>query len=549
MSSAATTGPGSLPLVVHSGFAGSRQLLSPDSADAARHAAFEEEVAGLLETRLRSLVSELELGSRHLVCGVSQVAIGADLVFSQVVARLGWAQRVFLPQPRDVFLAATGSNGEPDFPGKSREAAAGVLDSPHVVQERVVSKAPTRTARFLDANVAIARVCDVAVCLVRSDAAAKAAGTQDFMGRALARGKPVLEVRVGVDAQEKPVFEEAWHGRDRWKAPKVLDDLSDVPWPPPGGPGPGTPAPPAPAGGELRLPSSKDYAEHLKSFCSKQAKRHQGFFKRAAVLILGTHLAATLVSLLALAGHGMEEWGWLALLVGVELALLAGGWAVHVLLHRAHGARTWAVSRLVAEIARSVLAMRGAHVQLDYLFTLPLPTGLRSLLKTLNVLHLNETRHGLTESWESRRSVYLSSRLTDPKSGQVTYYAREGVKAQLRAAWMGYLFLAFSALAVLTSLIEFVLLLSTGEAPTPLGVMAVMFPLFAVAALTVSSSLDYEARGHVYAEMVEFLGHQTAYLCAAGSEGEFAELALATEAHLLGETANWFARRSFLGVA
>jgi hypothetical protein len=189
------------------------------------------------------------------------------------------------------------------------------------------------------------------------------------------------------------------------------------------------------------------------------------------------------------------------------------------------------------------------HAQLDYLFSLPLPPNLRPLLKTLNVLHLNDTRRGLSPAWTARRDAYVDARLMHPDRGQVAYYKRKGGAALGGVRWLGRVFLAFSLLAVAAAVVELAWMLLHGHPPTALGVAAVMLPLLAVAALSFAAALDLEARAHVYEEMVGYLEEQARHLAGAASDAEFVELALETEAHLLGETANWFARRAYVGVA
>jgi len=82
-----------------------------------------------------------------------------------------------------------------------------------------------------------------------------------------------------------------------------------------------------------------------------------------------------------------------------------------------------------------------------------------------------------------------------------------------------------------------------------LGTLAIVMPVLAAAALSLAAAHDLEAQGHTYQEMFEFLERQKEYLRAATSERDYADLVLETESRLLGETANWFSRRFFTGVA
>lgn len=82
-----------------------------------------------------------------------------------------------------------------------------------------------------------------------------------------------------------------------------------------------------------------------------------------------------------------------------------------------------------------------------------------------------------------------------------------------------------------------------------LGPLAVILPVVAVAALSLAASLDLEGRVHTYREMLVFLEEQKIHLSNAASETAFCRLALETESRLLAETAGWYSRRTFTGVA
>jgi hypothetical protein len=199
MSTAPPTVSPRLPLVLHVGFAGSRFLFGPARGDSVGGAALEAQLQGLLTERLRSLPGELGLSPHHLLCGVSQVAIGADTLFGRACQALGWPQRVLLPQSTEAFLQA-GDPGDPDFTPAERGAALALLGSPHVIEVRVASHADDRNQQFEDCNREIVRESDVVVCMVRAAAAGRAGGTHDLLQRALAAGKPVQLFEVTVDA-------------------------------------------------------------------------------------------------------------------------------------------------------------------------------------------------------------------------------------------------------------------------------------------------------------------------------------------------------------
>src|SRR5271170_2188760 len=87
-----------LPLVVQLSFAGSRMLVDFDRHPHVDRAAFERGVQRLLRERIERLRIELKLTERHFWCGISQIAIGGDTVFTRVCQELEIPQRIYLPQ-------------------------------------------------------------------------------------------------------------------------------------------------------------------------------------------------------------------------------------------------------------------------------------------------------------------------------------------------------------------------------------------------------------------------------------------------------------------
>jgi hypothetical protein len=275
-----------LPCVVQLGFAGSRRLLepSPESLES-----FQRQVQDYLEHRLATLPADIGLARNHFLCGISQIAVGADMLFTLACQAVKCPQRIFLPQHRNEYLEAVGSNGTPDFSPEELEKARELLSSPHIIQERVVSDASDRAGRFEDTNREILRVSDVILCLRRADdAGARRGGTQDLLNQARERNVPTLEIRVDLlDGEAR--FEEHWRGRDRFVPPALPAtvarlDASSI-------------------GDRAALPSVADFCGVVKNYVSAQAHIHRERFSFGARLILGTHILATLFATLALALH------------------------------------------------------------------------------------------------------------------------------------------------------------------------------------------------------------------------------------------------------
>jgi hypothetical protein len=236
----------------------------------------------------------------------------------------------------------------------------------------------------------------------------------------------------------------------------------------------------------------------------------------------------------------------------------ATGFGVHEYLHRSHALERWALFRLVTEVVRSVREIGGFHVYLEHLFTLPFPSALRPLLRTISVLHLHSTSASGHESWEKTRTAYVEKRLdAETDDGQIKYHTATGAAASTARSMARNVFVAAAVLAFSATLVKLLVILGAisvedhaAEQLTALmGGCAIVLPLVAVGALTLAAAFDLEARQHTSEEMLDFLRHQRELLVTASSPREYGRLLIETESRLLGETVTWYARRSFVGVA
>jgi hypothetical protein len=519
----------SLRLAVQVGFSGTRHLFEGRAGSAAEEAAVRSQ---LLEA-LHELRDRLRLTDQHFVVGVSQLAAGADTLFTEALAELGWLQRIFLPQTRSDFLAAIGTEG-PDFRADERERTARLLASPHVIEESVVSFADDRAARFEDTNLRILDEADVLVCLLREGVPPQASGPAQLMQRAQSRGVPVLVLVLTSEGGALRMKGE-WQHLERFRRPALPERLHFK-----------TASQDAAA-----LPGSTAYAQALKSAYSQRAGRSRGRFQIAAAIIVGTHVVATLMAVLAMQGHA-SKWEEIVIVVlAFELALLAFGFMTHRDLHHKKTNREWALARLCAEVGRSVTALEGLPVTLHHLQAMPFPSELRAVLQTITVLHRRESRGAAAGEWSAMRDRYLKTRLTGHDSGQLPYYLKQRAHASSNLKLANRCFTVLSALAFLATATELLLVkqgVHGGWASFP-GLCAAWFPVVAVGAMSFASALDLQAREHEFSEMHRFLKIQAAHIAAVSSLRELAALAGATEARLLGETLHWFARRAYTSVA
>ncbi|MFN6104708.1 MAG: hypothetical protein ACK5EA_09695 [Planctomycetaceae bacterium] len=383
MSQLAAMDSQALPLAVLVGFGGSRNFFPTLDLPQESRAKIDQSIESHLQSILEALPGQLGLSAKQfLVCGVSSLASGADQMFSRCCQQLGWRQEVLLPQGWTEFLAAKNSTGQPDFSPAQAEAAEQLFQSPHVLERRVASTALDRHERFEDVNLEISRQADVVICLRREGHSGRRGGTDHLWQESQARERPCLMIGVSVSPEGQVTFTEEWFHREQFQPPSLPSELSGVT---------------AVSPGPVSLP---DYCTALKNFASGQSRWKQNIFRWCAVAIIGTHVGATVLALLAIEFHHKHDLEHIIpWLLCVELLLLIAGFGTHIYLHSSRAAPAWAMSRLVAEIARSVLSLKGMPGRLTHLFSLPLPETVQPLLKTLTGLHLAEVQTRTRPAW------------------------------------------------------------------------------------------------------------------------------------------------------
>ncbi len=543
----------SLPCVVHVGFSGSRDLWGDVRCGDTQIAEWDDSVVKYLAKR----IAEIELPASHFFVGVSQVACGADQLFSRACAkqpgpRPPIQQRIFLPQHRSDFLGATDSEGRADFTKCQRARAEKILDSEQVIQEHVASHSPDRNARFEETNTAILRVSDLVICLVRRDADGKAGGARSFLEQAISREIPALEITVGL-TDGRPHFEERWHPVDayqkfRREPPSLPKELAGIAFPM-----------------LPTLPSVQHFCDAVKTAAGTAAEGHQKRFQNSAFWIITGHVAATIFASVALMLHHFHKDNLIVemiimTLLGFEVLFLGRSFWRHRDLHHGHAAQSWALSRVVAELGRSVQATGKRHLYLEHLFRVPLPKRLRYLLQTLTVLHLHSTRPARDSGWQGQRDQYLWTRFQSREDGQIPYYHKQLAKDERRLRRYENVFAVCSiaAIIVASGKLGFLIYATLAEPhviekwldrlPPILGAAAIILPVLAVAGLSWIAALDCAARVSTFRDTLQFLHRQQRLIQCAVTSEDFDYLVRETQLTLLNETAAWFARRSSITV-
>ena len=531
-----------MKLALHIGFAGARSLWPKDWTDEKVQAA-EQSACLQLRRLLGELPTRLHVADRCFRVGISQIAIGADSIFADACAAESIPLRVFLPQTRDVYLRAIGSTSR-DFSKSQCKAAVARLDDSHVIEEAVVSVSSDRRTRFSECNVEIARASDVLVSLQKFEReTGKKGGTDELVALAHKQGKPLLAIAVEIEDGE-PKLHADWQRFEQFKAPALPKVLKSV---------------------TIR---DDHWLDGLKNHGSTAAEAQRKQFERRTRVVVWAHVGATALAAAALAISYAKATGVASLaiaypavpiLLSLEVLLLAWGWYTHRALHHDATTHGWADVRLIAEIARSAQAIvskessRAAqHTPLQHLLDLPLPESFKHLIQTINVLHLKQSRAHRQEDWQIARARYLAERIDKPEKGQLAYFTKQSAEAKKSVArahrWF-WIYTLAAILATATKLLLPQLGIKLDDAAAVLSWFAILLPVMAVAVMSISASLDKEARASTYQEMLDFLAIQKHQIENAASEPEFLRLQAETELRLLSEVVNWFHRRRFVNPA
>ena len=158
------------------------------------------------------------------------------------------------------------------------------MASPHIIEERVVSTANTRSERFEETNLRILEEADVLLCLQVQGAEARPGGTADLLARARARKQHVLLLALQPADGQGPLLTVqhlGFEGQTLGAAlPRCIQETSH-------------PIHLQPAG----LPSLENYVEAVKQAGSQRASSRRSGFQIAAGVVIGTHIAATAFAL------------------------------------------------------------------------------------------------------------------------------------------------------------------------------------------------------------------------------------------------------------
>lgn len=568
-----------LPKFLTVGFVGKRKLPQGDTA---------------LRTTLAHLLDELETefpGPGYVLVGLSSLAMGADIVFAELIAQRhlsaplvegqpSYVQQVFLPSqeagfflPHDFRLSET----EPEAVVHQRlNQARACLHTPAVLEVRITGVDPDRNERFAETAYEIVSECDVLVVActqAEKEAVLGSAPAVDFarggsaetLQHAYATGKRLLVIEVDAPAGPDnllPVTSKL--------APKLEINQSK--------------ATPTELGFnqlarmtmvpllELQYPT---VLAHIHTEADGRAVHTKTRFVWYSEWVLGGHLLATFVAALALA-FGLE--GSSALLAGITkfallLLVLLLAWRLH---HRTEQ-RGWLEARLLAELTRAAQNLLSTVPATATTPQPPLYPGgprhlrefhlpeLSSLAKSLYMLHLrefcvrvgkNHYDYGAHTSTTAKDMAqrYVSQRLDAPKQqgGQIKYFEQARDLAKHRLHRMERWFFLFSIAATLCALGALLLALPTmGVAPglahtwyykLLFKFLPLTLPVAAASLIAWISLRDLDREAERYADMLDYLRDAREELLESNTTAQLRRRIDRLEMALLQELVEWRAK-------
>lgn len=473
-----------LPSVLLVGFTGHRDLPNAPAARAA----------------IVKILSAEKAEARGIVCGVSSVAAGGDLLFAEVCIDLGLPLHVLLPMPKEEFRA--------DFAPADWQRVERVLE--RALSVNVTGRESSRDARYYECGIETVRRSQALIALWNGEPSQGLGGTQQIVDFATAAGLPIYWVH-------STTAEVQLRNQDgRTRGDPELEFLNGLPQRPRR----------SAESGPVRLPG--DWFAKIDAYATRTGPR----VRRIAVVPIVCTAAASLFSTIGVVAGGDLWWLGLGTGFGLAAALLPAA----MRLRRQQ--RLWARVRTAAEIARSNLALWRAPGAYDLVGPEAVPE-LAGMLASLNFLKVSSGASVVAGIEEFKRD-YRQNRVQE----QIRYFSEFAAVARRRARWFTAVTVACVVLATLANawgMVDRVWL--DGGTPQEwqpaitLG-GAVLFQLATIVGALLAIN-DYSRRRQRYTEMEHSLKRWDAELEQAHSWPVLLQIAGRIERALLVEVIEW----------
>ena len=496
------------PSFVVVGFVGTRKVEDP--AQPGREARLHARLAEVID-RLRQ-----EIGTDRSLIAVSALATGSDTIFAEVVAERGINHQVFLPQTADAFFNLPDFGTEAALE-RSRRLAGGA----NVIEVQVASDSQERQMRFTECGYEVANSCDVLIAVHAASAIKRPGGTIETLEFARTLGKRVITVPLEDHLAISETGDLGPLGVDP-DAPQ-LDRLFTI-------------KDPGAAGAQDHLPAVTE----LKRHASAISQRAKSYFQYSAGVAVTTHVLATVIAVAVLVYDYHHLWA-----IAIKVLLLAVGLTLPIYLHLRTPQHEWATARLVAELCRSVLALRGFPNRLSYLKALHLPE-LSRFVQALEVLHLKAAARQPFDL-PAFAKAYEANRI----NAQMAFYAQRARQAKKVRRALEWSFYVTSSAALISSIVYLYYGGSENAQQLPTAVLnltrfcPIAFPVIAAACASLISTLDLDHRIDRFDSMVRFLTAQRGCLRTANSRITIVRIVNRVEQALLQEVVEWFAKHVY----
>lgn len=359
-----------LPTLLIIGFTGHRQL--PDESRA--------------RTWITAFLREQQGKSSRVVCGLSSLAAGGDLLFAEACIQLGIPLRVLLPMPVEQFRE--------DFDEPSWARVVHAMEAAIAVE--VTGNNSSREARYYECGIRTSQQCDVLLALWDGESSRGLGGTGQIVSFAKAQGRAIYWLHSTTGAIQEP-------NRGLPDRDPELDYLNALPE--------------AEKVPETHTPLMLAEAWFRKvdasaSVASPQVRR------LTAIPILGTAAAALLSAIGPLSVY-KPVW----VVTGSALGLAALVLPEVMNLNSRHV--TWARLRTAAEIARSNLALWKTPGRYSVVAPEIIPE-LSGMIASLNYLKSKDTPRSDLEQF---KHAYREGRIQD----QIRYFSGHARRSHARA--------------------------------------------------------------------------------------------------------------------
>jgi hypothetical protein len=365
------------------------------------------------EAKCRRLIYDFmaakKAATSEIICGVSSVAAGADLLFAEICLELGIPLRILLPMPREYF--------QQDFDAATWSRAEQVMQKAAAVE--VTGNQTLREERYYECGIETVQQTQLLIVLWNGKPAQGMGGTEEIVTFARDMGKPVVWFHS--ETGQMQVFHE--EALRMFHQDSELDFLNSLP----------------DEGVVLSTDSSTDLAKAWLEKTDANASRLAPQVRRLAAIPIMCTAAAALVS-----GAG-SHWhtGGVWLVAGAGLGIAAAG--LPAILRLGQRQALWARTRTAAEVSRSVFALWTTPANFQVMTPEIFPE-LEGMLRTLSLLKaLNGTPDG--EPIEDFKERYIRERV----SGQIEYFCLHAAQSAREARRYRLAIWACSATAVLIS--------------------------------------------------------------------------------------------------